>query len=120
MAVCGNIFKTIEELAEPMKTYKEWTPQQVIEMINKGDELIIIDVREPEEYIQGRIHGSKLLPMGQIPEHVDEFDSAKEYLLVCRSGNRSGKVCEYLIGLGKNVVNMKGGMLEWEGEVDKD
>ncbi|RSL31190.1 rhodanese-like domain-containing protein [Salibacterium salarium] len=78
---------------------------------------IIIDVREPAEYIEGHIPGVPLLPMNQVPEVIDQLEKDKEYVLVCRSGSRSQHTALYFKDNGiENVKNFAGGMLAWEEE----
>ncbi|NOU95272.1 rhodanese-like domain-containing protein [Paenibacillus sp. LMG 31456] len=91
------------------------TPQQLKDrMINKED-LHIIDVREPDEIALGMIPGAISIPLMEIPNRLKEIPQDKETILVCRSGNRSGKAYEYLTAQGfMNLKNMSGGMLEWE------
>lgn len=95
---------------------KEVTPSQVEQMMNK-DNIEIIDVREDEEVAQGMIENAKHIPLGDIPEKVAELDKEKDYVLVCRSGRRSLNASKYMEEQGFKVQNMKGGMLEWEGDV---
>lgn len=84
---------------------------------NKKDDVVLIDVREPEEYEAGHIPGVPLLPMHNIPSFVDGFQKEKEYVFICRSGNRSQKVSLFLQQYGiDKVTNFNGGMLSWEGE----
>ncbi|WP_019154913.1 rhodanese-like domain-containing protein [Robertmurraya massiliosenegalensis] len=99
---------------EPIKTI---TTEELEKKIENGENLLLIDVREEEEVEQGMIEGAKHIPMGQIPNHLDELDKDKEYIFICRSGRRSENVCHYLQDQGYKVRNMVGGMLEWNGEV---
>jgi len=79
-----------------------------------GEELQIIDVREPEEYAAGHIAGARLIPLGELPIRTGEIDPDKPAVLVCRSGNRSAKATEFLIRSGfQNVKNLTGGMIAW-------
>lgn len=82
-------------------------------------EIYVIDVREPEEYAAGHIPGIPLIPMGTIPDVIDQFDKSAEYVFVCRSGRRSLEVAKFFQreGIG-NVHNYKGGMLAWDKEVN--
>lgn len=96
---------------------KEIMPDEVKRSIEQGEQVHIIDVREPEEWTAGHIPGAKLIPLGFIPFRYTELDPDKEYVIVCRSGHRSGLACEQLQALGYKAVNMAGGMLEWDGEV---
>jgi rhodanese-related sulfurtransferase len=102
-----------------MSTYGEISTQEVNEQLKQGKKLNLIDVREDEEYAAGHIPGAKHLPLGQLPTRVQELDKAAEYIMVCRSGARSGMASEWLAEQGYKVKNMVGGMLEWRGEVEK-
>ncbi|MFZ4450474.1 rhodanese-like domain-containing protein [Salibacterium aidingense] len=79
---------------------------------------VFIDVREPSEYVEGHIPGVPLLPMNQVPEVIDELKKDQEYVLICRSGNRSQHTALYFKDNGiENVKNFAGGMLAWDEEV---
>lgn len=90
--------------------------EEVRRRLEAGENLIIVDVREDEEVAMGMIPGAKHIVMGSIPDRVDEIPREGEVILVCRSGNRSGRVYDYLETLGyRNTKNMNGGMIAWEG-----
>ncbi|NDI33526.1 rhodanese-like domain-containing protein [Chengkuizengella sediminis] len=90
-------------------------PKEVKDKLDQGLELNIIDVRENEEVAQGMISGAKHIPLGELPVRHQEIEQTDDIILVCRSGNRSGKALEYLQMLGlKNLKNMEGGMLKWD------
>jgi rhodanese-related sulfurtransferase len=72
----------------------------------------IVDVREPQEWDAGHIAHAELVPLGSVPERLDAFAGATTYV-VCRSGARSGRACEFLGAHGLEVVNVAGGMLAW-------
>ncbi|MCL6442664.1 MAG: rhodanese-like domain-containing protein [Alicyclobacillus sp.] len=91
----------------------------VKERLGKGERLQIIDVREPSEVMSGKIPGAKNIPLAQIPRRMDEIDPNVETIVVCRSGSRSARACEYLMSQGFHQVrNMVGGMLSWTGDVE--
>lgn len=97
---------------------KEVSPKEVEELINKNDGTIIIDVREDHEVAQGIIPDAKHIPLGNIPEEIENFPKDQSYIMVCRSGARSMNAAEYMHGKGfTSVKNMEGGMLNWEGEL---
>lgn len=98
-----------------MAEIKTITPDEVKEQLRNGENLNLIDVREDDEVAEGMIPQAVHIKMGDIPEHLDELDKDKSYILICRSGGRSNRVCEYLIEQGYDVTNMVGGMLEWTG-----
>ncbi|MCA0148140.1 MULTISPECIES: rhodanese-like domain-containing protein [Rossellomorea] len=95
---------------------KELTAKQVEELVTEGNQsLNIIDVREDEEVASGMIPAAKHIPLGSIESRMGELDKTKEYIMVCRSGGRSGQASQFLESQGFNVINMTGGMMSWEG-----
>lgn len=94
------------------------TAKEVLNQLNEGKELHLIDVREEDEVAEGKIPGIKHIPLGEVPTRLDELDKEKAYIIVCRSGGRSGNACTFLEEQGYNATNMTGGMLSWEGEVE--
>ncbi|MFC5541161.1 MAG: rhodanese-like domain-containing protein [Bacilli bacterium] len=97
---------------------KTMTTEELINLLDANEDLNIIDVREDFEVANGMIPGAVHIPLGSIPERMEELDPSKEYIIVCRSGNRSGKACEFLEANGYNVINLEGGMLEYDGELE--
>lgn len=92
-----------------LKQFKELIGQE-------GENLEIIDVRENDEFKIVRIKNSKLIPMGEIMDNLDKIDWNKEVVLVCRSGGRSGYIANMLSNMGKNVLNLDGGISSLEEE----
>ena len=81
-----------------------------------GDNGQLVDVREPAEVASGMLPGAVNIPMSAFVERMRELDPARPVVLVCRSGNRSGQVAEYLSGHGfTTVVNLTGGMMRYAG-----
>ena len=80
-----------------------------------GPEAQIVDVREPDEWEQGHIGHATLVPLGTVAEHAVAFGSpdGEPTYVVCRSGGRSGRACEFLGAQGRDVVNVAGGMIAW-------
>lgn len=91
------------------------SPTDAYDMIQGGEDVEILDVRTPMEYQNdGYIKGAKLVPINEIQSRMNELNPAKKYLVYCRTGNRSGQVCQYLTGLGfKNIYNQAGGVVSW-------
>ncbi|OAS13558.1 rhodanese-like domain-containing protein [Paenibacillus oryzisoli] len=90
-------------------------PSEIKARLAQGEQLTLIDVREDEEVAEGMIQGALHIPLGQLPERLSEIPQVDEVILVCRSGNRSGRALGYLEANGyKGLKNMTGGMLEWE------
>ncbi|WP_409305586.1 rhodanese-like domain-containing protein [Peribacillus sp. SCS-155] len=92
------------------------TVKEVQELVEQGNPLNIIDVREVKEVAEGKIPGAVNIPLGLLEFKINELDKSKEYIMVCRSGGRSGKASQFLENHGFTVINMTGGMLAWEGE----
>ncbi|HEX7063574.1 MAG TPA: rhodanese-like domain-containing protein [Bacillales bacterium] len=97
----------------------EITTDELRGLLESGEPVSIIDVREQEEVEAGKIPGARHIRMNEIPERLDELDDKEEHILVCRSGRRSGYVTEFLREQGYRAKNMVGGMLEWEGEISR-
>ena len=97
----------------------EITPAEVKAKMDRGDQFLLIDVREPEEYAICRIPGSKLMPRVTLPERIHELSSADEIVVHCKSGVRSGMAVDFLKQAGyRKVKNMVGGILRWSDDVD--
>lgn len=97
---------------------KELTAQEVQEQLESGKELHLIDVREDDEVAEGIIPGAKHIALGDLPIEMHELDQQIPYILVCRSGGRSGRAQEIMADEGFDVTNMAGGMLAWEGQTE--
>jgi rhodanese-related sulfurtransferase len=92
----------------------EVDPSTVAKLNNEGA-VAVIDVREDWEYQEGHIEGAALIPLGTLPDRIDDVPTDKPVILVCRSGNRSGQAYRFLTQEGfENVHNMTGGMIAWE------
>ncbi|MFZ7945041.1 rhodanese-like domain-containing protein [Neobacillus sp. 19] len=97
---------------------REISTKDVEALLNKGKKITIIDVREVDEVKTGKIPGAISMPLGLVEFRMHELDKTKEYIIVCRSGGRSGRASQFLESYGFNVINMAGGMLAWEGKVE--
>ena len=89
------------------------TPDEVLE---KKQELILIDVRRPDEFEGelGHIPGSELLTLDYLPQKISELPKDQTIVFICRSGNRSGQAAAFAIENGvSQVFNMQGGMILW-------
>ncbi|MCM3706274.1 MULTISPECIES: rhodanese-like domain-containing protein [Cytobacillus] len=97
---------------------KTMTVKEVEQQLAAGEKLNIIDVREADEVKEGKIASAIHIPLGLIEFRMHELDKDQEYVMVCRSGNRSGLAARFLEGQGFTVINMLGGMMNWEGALD--
>lgn len=79
-----------------------------------GDKFLLIDVRQPQEYNAGHIHGAKLIPLGKIKSGEFSLDRNADIVLYCRTGHRSGIAASILDSLGfTNVKHLAGGVTKW-------
>ncbi len=93
--------------------YRDVTPQQLASATVRPR---LVDVREPHEYTGdlGHIEGAELVPMNAAVEAAKGWDRDADVVLICRSGNRSGRVAAALVSMGfKGLMNLSGGMLAW-------
>ena len=97
---------------------KEISTTDVQRRLEAGESLNLIDVREVTEVQEGHIPGIVNIPLGTLPERVNELDQNKPYIIVCRSSGRSGQATAFLESKGFDATNMIGGMLAWEGDVE--
>jgi rhodanese-related sulfurtransferase len=97
-----------------MSLYSTITPAELQARLASGEIVAMIDVREDDEVALGMIPGAIHIPLGQIPDRLPELPDAQELVLICRSGGRSARACDFLAANGRSgLVNMSGGMLEW-------
>jgi sulfur-carrier protein adenylyltransferase/sulfurtransferase len=107
-----------EEAPAPELGVPEITPRELKTRLDRGDDLFILDVREPHEYQICNLHGT-LIPLGELPRRVHELDSSREIVAHCRSGKRSAEAVDFLRKAGfRKILNLKGGILAWSDEVD--
>ncbi|KAA0948584.1 rhodanese-like domain-containing protein [Sporosarcina sp. ANT_H38] len=97
---------------------KEITTTELQQLLEQGEQLNLVDVREADEVATGMIPGAIHIPLGDVPVRMSELDSSKSYILVCRSSGRSGRAQEFLADEGYDVTNMVGGMLQWKGDTE--
>jgi adenylyltransferase/sulfurtransferase len=99
-------------------TTDEIQVEELKQRLDRGDDLYILDVREPHEYKICNI-GGHLIPLGELPNRVNELDTSREIIAHCRSGVRSAKAVNFLRQAGfKKVHNLAGGILAWADRVD--
>jgi adenylyltransferase/sulfurtransferase len=92
--------------------------------LDAGEDVFILDVREPYEYqiarIEGRV-GGYLIPLGELPNRLSELDASREIVVQCKSGGRSQRAAEFLAQNGfTKLHNLAGGILAWSSEIDPD
>lgn len=94
------------------------TPTELKAMLDRGDEIELIDVREPKEHEIVHLPGAKLVPLKTLPDHVDDLDPDKTQVMICRVGQRSAMAVQFLRERDYEAINLTGGILGWIREVD--
>jgi molybdopterin/thiamine biosynthesis adenylyltransferase/rhodanese-related sulfurtransferase len=107
-----------EEAEAPDLKVPEMLPTELKARLDRGEDLFILDVREPHEYQICNLKG-KLIPLGELPRRVHELDSSREIVAHCRSGKRSAEAVDFLRKAGfRKIHNLTGGILAWSDQVD--
>lgn len=114
-----NEFCGIRGEEKPVETtVPEIQVEELKRRLDAGDDIFVLDVREPHEYQICNINGH-LIPLGDLAKRVNELDSSREIVAHCRSGVRSAKAVNFLRQAGfKKVTNLAGGILAWADRVD--
>ena len=86
--------------------------EELARRLTAGD-ITLIDVREDDEVAVVRIHGARHIPMGEVPDRLDDLATMPAPHVICHAGGRSLRVCEFLAHNGIDAVNVRGGMLGW-------
>jgi rhodanese-related sulfurtransferase len=99
--------------------YESISPVELAERFSKGEQVNLIDVREPLEYEIARVEGAKLLPLSQFNEWINDLKPEEEIIVMCHHGIRSANLCMFLVRNGfEKVFNLDGGIDLWSKEVD--
>ena len=116
---CG-VVPAQQQAAEPSGgDASEITVTELKARMDRGEDVFVLDVREPHEYEINRIPGSTLIPLGDLAERYGELDPNREIVSQCKSGVRSARAAAFLREQGfSNVRNLKGGDLAWVDQVD--
>jgi adenylyltransferase/sulfurtransferase len=118
---CG-VVPNATEVAVSAAANQSETETDVTELKRKMDDkedFFLLDVREPTEFQIGRIPGSTLIPLGEVPRRVGEIPRDKEIIVHCKMGGRSAKAAAFLRQQGyTRVKNLKGGILDWSDKID--
>ena len=97
----------------------EVSPRELAARLQRGEDIDLIDVREPHEWEIARIPGARLVPLATLSEALPSLDSAREIVVHCQGGKRSAKAVRQLQAAGfKRVSNLAGGITRWSDEVD--
>ena len=95
------------------------SPNELAGILKGENAPILIDVREPHELAISKIEVARVIPLGQLASHLSSLDTADEIVLMCKSGVRSGRALELMLGAGfRKLKNLKGGINRWAEEID--
>jgi rhodanese-related sulfurtransferase len=79
----------------------------------RADGAVVIDVREPMEYVQGHVPGARLVPMSRISQALSILPRGEDVYVICESGNRSESMSEFLSTMGIDAISVSGGLSAW-------
>jgi adenylyltransferase/sulfurtransferase len=103
----------------PSHRVPEIEPEELKHLQECGEDVFVLDVREPHEYQIVNL-GGHLIPLNELPRRMHELDSSREIVVHCRSGARSGRAAEFLQQAGfRKVKNLRGGILAWADRIDR-
>lgn len=103
----------------PAPAVAEIGPAELAARLARGDDLQLVDVREPHEWAIGRIEGARLLPLATLPDAAAELDPRREVVVYCKLGGRSARAAALLAQAGfARVTNLAGGIIRYSDEVD--
>jgi len=95
------------------------SPKELKTRLDKGDTLVLLDVREDWEYSLAKINGSILVPLGTLPQSLTQLNRESEIIAICHHGMRSADATNFLLQQGfSNVKNLVGGIDAWSTQVD--
>jgi sulfur-carrier protein adenylyltransferase/sulfurtransferase len=114
---CG-VAPAASDAMQPGDDTREISAVELKARLDRSDRLVVLDVREPQEYQINRIDGSVLIPLGELGQRYGELDPSVEIVAQCKSGVRSAKAADFLREKGYRVKNLKGGILDWIDKVD--
>ena len=95
------------------------SPKELKSRLDKGDQLVLVDVREEWEYSLAKLEGSILIPLGTLPQSLARLTQDSEIIAICHHGMRSADATNFLLQQGfPNVKNLVGGIDAWSIQVD--
>ena len=96
------------------------SPKELKTSLDKGDQLVLVDVREEWEYSLAKLDGSILIPLGTLPQSLARLSRDSEIVAICHHGMRSADATNFLLQQGfQNVKNLVGGIDAWSTQVDR-
>ncbi len=119
-AFCGLRPPAAAQTQEEKPQMEEMTATELKQRLDRGDDVQLIDVREPHEYEIAKLEQAKLIPLGQVVNRMSEIDPNRETVVHCKMGGRSAKAIEALkrAGFTGRLTNLQGGITAWSNDVD--
>ena len=100
-------------------TIQQISAVELAERLRRGDDIDVIDVREPYEWEIARIDGARLVPLAAVPAALETIDPARDVVVLCKAGGRSATAVSHLLSVGyRRVWNLRGGIDAWRADVD--
>ncbi len=97
----------------------QWSPQQLQQNLQSEHNILLLDVREDNEFAYAHLAGSRHIPLGQLPARLDELDQQQDIVVICHHGLRSQQACVYLQHAGfSRLYNLQGGIDAWSVACD--
>jgi molybdopterin/thiamine biosynthesis adenylyltransferase/rhodanese-related sulfurtransferase/molybdopterin converting factor small subunit len=108
-----------EAAMNPVSGIPEITVYDLKAMRDRGDEFVLVDVREPHEFAICSLPGSVKIPLGTLPQNLNRLSTADEIVVHCKLGGRSAKAVQFLRDSGfRKVRNLAGGIDRWAAEIE--
>lgn len=86
--------------------------------LDAREDILLLDVREPDEHTLARIEGATLIPLSELPGRCAELDKSRKLVVHCKMGGRSARAVEFLLKAGYDAVNVAGGIHAWSERID--
>ena len=115
---CGIEAHDESEGDEPLQ---QITAKGLKEVLDAGNQVTLLDVREPQEWQINQLPGAKLIPLGEVPTRMNELDTADDIVVYCHHGMRSARAINFLKKMGfSKLKNLAGGIDAWAVNVDNE
>jgi adenylyltransferase/sulfurtransferase len=101
-----------------MEPVPEITVEELKKKMDRKENFLLLDVREPGEYQTAKIAGSTLIPLKTLPGRLTELKKDQEIVVHCHHGGRSYQACQFLRAQGYNAVNVEDGIQAWSERID--
>ena len=98
---------------------KEMSVQELKAKLDAKDDFVLIDIREPHELEISKLDEAMHIPMRDMPDEMEDMDTDREYVILCRTGSRSYRMVQYMMEEGfTNVYSLLGGINDWASKID--